>query len=150
MNAAVELHDSEVVAVESAVGAVVVRLAAYVHRSEGQPGFDAGTGWSQPVTLVFAGGVVDERPAVLPCTLDDGFVSGGVVLDGLLPVPESVGSPVRFEARGLYGERLVVRGTGLEVVAAADGVFVETFPGTKHAEPNAAADGGGTTAFPVT
>jgi hypothetical protein len=35
------------VAVEPAAGAVTVRLAAYVHRSDGRPGFDPGSGWSR-------------------------------------------------------------------------------------------------------
>jgi hypothetical protein len=134
VNAAVELHDSQVVAVELAAGAVTVRLAAYVHRSEGRPGFDPGSGWSQPVALVFAGGVVEEQPSELPCTLDDGRVSVLAEFAGLVPVPASVPGAVRFEAVGLYGERLVVRGSGLEVIAVGEGEFVERFPGTKHAE----------------
>jgi hypothetical protein len=129
VNAAVELHDSEVVAVTSAAAAVVVRLSAYVHRSDGRPGYDPGSGWSQPVELVFAGGVVEEQPAELPCTLDDGCVAGGAEFKGLIPLPASVGSAVLFEARGLYGELLAVRGAGLEVVAVGEGRFVESFPG---------------------
>src|SRR5262245_6521240 len=35
------------VAVEPAAGAVTVRLAAHVHRSDGRPGFDPGSGWSR-------------------------------------------------------------------------------------------------------
>lgn len=140
MNAAVELHDSQVVAVESVAGAVVVRLAAYVHRSDGRPGFDPGSGWSQLVELVFAGGVVEEQPAELPCTLDDGGVSDGATFDGLVPLPASVGSSVRFEVRGLYGERLAVRGAGLEVIAVAEGAFVESFPGTRHVAPGTSSE----------
>jgi hypothetical protein len=134
MNAAVELHDSDVVAVESGAAAVVVRLAAYVHRSEGRPGIDSGSGWTQPVELVFAGGIVEERPPGLPCTLDDGRVSGRVEFAGMVPLPASVSSAVRFEAQGLCGERLAVRGTELKVVAVGEAVFVESFPGTRQAE----------------
>ena len=35
------------VAVEPAAGAVPVRLAVDVHRSDGRPGFDPGSGWSR-------------------------------------------------------------------------------------------------------
>jgi hypothetical protein len=55
VNAAIELHDSQVVAVESATGTIIVWLAAYVHRSDGRPGFDPGSGWSQRVALEFGG-----------------------------------------------------------------------------------------------
>jgi len=41
VNAAIELHDSKVIAVESVAGAVVVQLAASIHRSDGK-----GTGGS--------------------------------------------------------------------------------------------------------
>jgi hypothetical protein len=135
VNAAVELHDSDVVAIEPAAGTVVVRLMAYVHRSDGRPGFDAGSGWSQLVELVFADGVVEERPAALPCTLDEGCVSGGAEFAGIVPLPASVSLAVRLEARGLYGERLAVRGTRLEVIAVAEGTFIESFPGQRRADP---------------
>ena len=45
VNAAVELHDSLVVVVDSIAGVVTVRLRAYVHRSNGRPGFDPGSGY---------------------------------------------------------------------------------------------------------
>jgi len=129
MNAAIELHDSEVVAVERADDAVVVRLVAYVHRSAGRPGFDSGTVWSQPVELVFSSGVIVEQPRAFPWEMDGGGVSGGVEFDGLVPLPASVRSPVRFTACGVYGESLEVRAAGLAVVATADGSLIETFPG---------------------
>ena len=143
MNAAVELHDSQVVTVNSIAGVVTVRLGAYVHRSNGRPGIDPGSGWSQPVDLVFSAGVIEERPDELPFALDDGSISGGARFDGFIPLPTSIGVAVCFEARGICGERLVVRGLGIVAAAAAEGVFVESFPGVKNAEPGAAADGGG-------
>ncbi len=143
VNAAVELHDSQVVAVDSIAGVVTVRLRAYVHRSNGRPGFDPGSGWSQPVDLVFTAGVIEERPAELPFTLADGSVSGGTTFDGLIPLSTSIGLAVCFEARGICGERLAVRGQGMVAVAAAEGVFVESFPGAKTAKPGEAAGGGG-------
>lgn len=135
MNAAVEFHDSQVVAVEHRADAVVVRLAAYVHRSDGRPGYNIGTGWTQEVEMMFASGVVEALFAELPCTLSDGRVSGGAEFAGMVPLPALVQSPVRFEALGQDGAWLVVRGAGLEVVAVAEAVYVEVFPGTKHSEP---------------
>jgi hypothetical protein len=143
VNAAVELHDSQVVAVDSIGGAVTVRLVAYVHRSNGRPGIDPGSGWSQRVDLVFSSGVIEERPDEMPFALDDGSISGGATFDGFIPLPTSIGGAVCFEARGMCGERLAIRGMGIVAVAAAEGVFVESFPGVKNAEPGAAADGGG-------
>jgi hypothetical protein len=131
VNAAIEFHDSTVIAVETNDAAVVVRLDAYIHRAVGRPGFDAGTGWSQIVEMIFKVGIVEERPDALPCTLDDGSVSGAETFDGLISLPESVDSAVRFEAHGLYGERLVIRGQGLTVIATGEPQYVEAFPGSQ-------------------
>jgi hypothetical protein len=136
VNTAVELHDSDVVAVAPVGTAVIIRLAAYVHRSDGRSGIDPGSGWSQWVELVFTDGVVEERPAELPCTLDDGGVSGGAEFAGMIPLPTTVGTRVWFEARGLCGERLTVRGTGLKVVAVGEGTFIESVSGTSQTEPD--------------
>jgi hypothetical protein len=133
MNAAIEFHDSDVTAIELAGDSVVVRLLAYVHRSDGIPGKDAGTGWTQAVEMVFAGGVVEDQPTSLPCGLYDGQVSGGAELDGMVSLPTSIKSTVRFEALTSCSEQLTVRGTGLEVVPVAEGKFIETFPGADHA-----------------
>lgn len=131
MNATIELHDSTVIAIESRAGSVVVRLDAYVHRSEGRPGIDPGSGWSQTVDLVFAGGVVEKQPSELPCWLSGGNVSAGVASAGMIPLPSSVLSSVRFEAIGLSGDQLIVRSERLEVVEVGEGRFVEAFPGTQ-------------------
>src|SRR5436190_21801707 len=130
MNAAVELHDSEVVAISRVAGAVVVRLSAYVHRSSGRPGIDPGSGWSQAVEFTFACGLVDTLPAELPCTLDDGDVSGSVEFVGMVPLPLSVRSLVLFKARGVHGEPVGIRGYGLEVSPVTEAVYVEEFPGS--------------------
>ncbi len=131
MNAAIEFHDSKLLGIDETGGAVILRLSAYVHRSTGQPGRDAGTGWSQQVELVFAGGVVEHRPTELPpFTLEDGQVTGGIEQDGEIPVPVSIPAAVRFDGHGLYGERLVVSGIRLEVRATGEAVYVESFPGS--------------------
>jgi hypothetical protein len=103
VNAAIEIHDSELAAVAPTENGVIVRLApAYVHRSRARPGFDAGSVWSQPVELLFTSGVVEEQPPELPCTLDDGSISGGAEFRGMVPLPCVVETAVRFEARNLH------------------------------------------------
>jgi hypothetical protein len=52
-NAAVEIHDSTLESIETHSEVLVAMLSAYVHRSSGRPGIDAGTGWSQTVRLRF-------------------------------------------------------------------------------------------------
>ncbi|MBN9522894.1 hypothetical protein J0H58_30995 [bacterium] len=130
MNTAIELHDSAISAVFESGSTVVVRLSpAYVHRSTGRPGIDPGTGWVQEVELRFANGVIECPLTDLPCTLGDGFVTGGIEFRNAVPLPLSVESEVRFEARTVHGERLVVRGSGLDVSPVTDAKYVEEFPG---------------------
>lgn len=130
MNAAIEIHDSELAAIVPTKDGVIVRLApAYVHRSVARPGFDTGSGWTQPVELLFASGVVEGHLPQLPCTLDDGSISGGAEFRGMIPLPCVVEAGVRFEAYNLHGDLVVVRGAGLEVKAVGDASYVEEFPG---------------------
>ena len=130
MNAAIEIHDSELAAVVATQNGVIVRLSpAYVHRSVARPGFDAGSGWSQPVEMLFVSGVVEGKLPELPCTLDDGCVSGGAEFRGMIPLPCVVETAVRFEARNLHGDLVVIRGVGLEVRPIGDASYVEEFPG---------------------
>jgi len=130
VNAAIEIHDSELAAVVATQNGVIVRLApAYVHRSIARPGFDAGSGWSQPVEMLFASGVVEGQLPELPCTLDDGSISGGAEFRGMIPLPCAVETAVRFEARNFYGDLVVIRGVGLEVKPIGDASYVEEFPG---------------------
>lgn len=130
MNAAIEIHDSELAAVAVGEHGVIVRFAsAYVHRSAGRPGFDVGSGWLQPVEFEFASGVVEGRLPELPCTLDDGRISGGADLRGMIPLPCVVDCPVCFEARNIHGDLLVIRGVALEVRAIGEASYVEEFPG---------------------
>jgi hypothetical protein len=130
VNAALELHDSVVMSVEQTREGVVVRLAAYVHRSEGRPGIDAGVGVSQMVDLTFADGIVEKRFDQLPCTLWAGRIFfGTAALDELIPIPTSLTGALRFEAEGQDGGQLIIRSSGLDVVATSEGVYVEEFPG---------------------
>jgi hypothetical protein len=128
MNAAVELHDSHVIAIETTDSSVIVRLDAYVHRTTGRPGVNAGTGWSQTVDLIFKDGIVDENTLELPCWLSDGNLSPVADSAGMIPLPTSIPSPVRFEAFAFSGDKLVVRGNTLTAVATSEATFIEHVP----------------------
>jgi hypothetical protein len=130
VNAAIEIHDSQLAAVVATENGMIVRFGpAYVHRSVGRPGFDAGSGWTQSVEMLFASGVVEGPLPPLPCTLDDGSIWGGAEFRGMIPLPCVVETAVRFEARSLHGDLVVIRGVGLEVKAVGEARYVEEFPG---------------------
>jgi microsomal dipeptidase-like Zn-dependent dipeptidase len=65
MNCSLELHDSRVSSVQSTGGVVTINFeAAYLHRSDGVPGSDEGTGWVQPGYLEFASASLNGAPDI--------------------------------------------------------------------------------------
>lgn len=130
MNAAIEIHDSELSAIVVGQDRVTVRLdPAYVHRSPGRPGHDPGSGWLQPVEIVLFGGEIETPLPDMPCTLDAGCFSGGADFVNGISMPFALMSAVKFEAYTLEGNRIVIRGAGIEVKAAGQAKYVEEFPG---------------------
>jgi hypothetical protein len=129
MNAAIEMHDSKLAEVVSSPNGLIVRLdPAYVHRSALRPGFDGGSVWSQPVEIHFASGFIEGQLPELPCTLDDGSVSGGAEFRGMIPLPCVMATAVRFEARNLEGDLIVILGAGLEAKVVGEPIYIEEFP----------------------
>jgi len=123
---AIELHDSKVLSVTEQGGAVHVRLNAYLHVSSGDPGRDAGTGWSQDVELVVASGAIRESPQSTLWILDGQITIDGAKLD-LLPLPLAERGDIVIALNGHEG-RLSVSGRGLAVVEKGEPVFVEKVP----------------------
>jgi len=53
-NWAIEIHDSEIDSIAVIGDYVVLNFSsAYIHESEGRPGFDEGSGWTQRTSIVF-------------------------------------------------------------------------------------------------
>jgi len=133
MNTAIELHDSRVIGITPSDSSVIVRFRpAYVHRSDGRPGFDPGSGWVQDCDLVVSEAVLESNFPVMPWVLDDGWLSfDDEVFENLMPLPLDVRGAVQFSARGLNGERQDILGTRATVSAVGEARYVELFPGTK-------------------
>jgi hypothetical protein len=140
MKTALEFHDSEVGTIVEAGGCLrIVFRAATIHRSEGEPGVDAGTGWIQPVELALEG--ASEPTATGDCS--------GELSDGALVVDDREAAlvPLPFSTDGQILVRLVFKSGGTWSATAAsvscrgagDARYVETFPGaTRHGDSSAA------------
>src|SRR5207249_3264944 len=89
MNTLIELHDSCVALVSKESDTVIVRFApAYVHKSEGCPGVDPGTGWIQDAVLVVGEALVRGTIPALPCDVADGELTVGDQLHpNAIPLP---------------------------------------------------------------
>ena len=131
MNNLIELHDSTVVRITRCSDSFVVHFApAYVHRSQGRPGFDPGTGWVQDVDLVISEFVVESGFTEMPVDLDGGSLRVGTdVFENLIPIPLDVGAAIQFSAIGKSGESLLIRGNAATVFSVGEARYVEDFPG---------------------
>jgi hypothetical protein len=135
MNQAVELHDSVLERVTEASHGIVLRVAAYVHRSSGVPGVDPGTGWSQPAEMTVLAGRVVARTGSPPFSLAGGtLVVEGREIENVLPVPSSHAGPVQVRLEGAEGEQLVIVGEGLQLVVLDEPEYLEEFGGSGAVE----------------
>lgn len=130
MNAGLELHDSTLASVTSANGAVVILLSpAYIHRSEGQPGIDAGSGWLQDATLTIPGSGDFASPAELPIDISDGFLRiGESVHNNMLPAGGHFVGAIELSLTLANSETVVFRGTGIEIQMQGDAKWLEHVP----------------------
>jgi hypothetical protein len=127
VNTIIELHDSKVAELVTRDGAVIVHfLQAYLHKSEGRPGVDSGTGWVQEARLVLEGGSVSGIFPELPCDVVDGeLVVGTHRHDNEIPVPLDVTAPAQLH---------LIFGSVHKVTVAANGVRLELLGEPKYVE----------------
>ena len=128
-HAAIELHDSTLERVERDGDDLVLTLSAYVHRSKGAPGVDAGSGFSQLAEVRLRGGRATGVPGG-PIVLGTGTAYVGAHQHrNLVPAPLDHAGAARIELFGQRGEHLVVEGASLHVTLVGESEYVEEFPG---------------------
>ena len=125
MNREIELHDTRVERIERADSTIVLWLSAYMHESDGHPGFDRGTGWSLPARLVIENGEFD-RPFSSPSLwVTDGHIAvGDRVFDNAIPLPFDERGEIRLLLSGTEGQ-LTIRGKRAYLEATGAAVYLE-------------------------
>ncbi len=127
-NQAVEMHDSEVLGVERLGDTVLLSLDVYIHRSDGRPGQDAGTGWGQKASLSVAqASIVAEPPGGYLWITDGSIQVGEQCFDDVLPLPFEHTGPVLLRFEGAEG-CLQVAGRGVNLVLLGEAHFIEQVP----------------------
>jgi hypothetical protein len=120
MNTVIEIHDSKVSEITNRGGTVIVHFEpAYLHKSEGRPGFDPGTGWVQEACLIFADAATSGDFPELPCDMMDGdLIVGGERHSNLIPVPfeTSMLAELRLVFDSIHTVTISGRGARLELV----------------------------------
>lgn len=132
-NRAIEIHDSALNQIILESRAVVLHLpCVYIHSSEGRPGIDAGTGWTQQAILRIEEAHVEgqfPREAYSDDVfyLSDGQIEvNGTVFDNMIPVPPDVRGSIELQME-CWGEVIRVRGTAAKLELIGTARYVEEF-----------------------
>jgi hypothetical protein len=135
MNSTIEIHDSTVAAISQRDGTVVVHFKpAYLHKSEGRPAVDSGTGWVQEVRLIFSDASVSGNFPEWPCDLMDGeIILGGERHRNLIPVPLEIAKPTQLHLICDSVHTVTVSGRGVRLELVDEPRHVENFPHDKPA-----------------
>ena len=129
MNTTIEIHDSTIAQIVEQNGAVIVHFQpAYLHKSEGRPAFDAGTGWVQEARLILSdASIIGDFPN-WPCDLMGGeIVVDGERHDNLVPTPLEVAKPTEMHlvCDSIHAVDIMSRGVKLEWIGEPR--YVEEF-----------------------
>ncbi len=88
MRSGLELHDSRVSHIELLNGDAMIYFShAYIHKSNGTPGRDRGTGWSQEARLVLSEVRCDLAIPKVPNTIAEGTLEVGGIKHEIIPLP---------------------------------------------------------------
>lgn len=128
MRNSLELHDSRIDWVEIAGSDARVHFShAYIHKSEGTPGRDRGTGWSQEALLVISNATATGPSPSLPNTVSDGFLDVGDIEHTLLPLPFKRKATVKLCLVFTDGQQLKIAGRGAVVELLGQAIYLEDF-----------------------
>jgi hypothetical protein len=129
MNEAIEMHDSECLAVEvDEEGQGSVLLDAYVHRSAGEPGVSPGEGGVQRIRMKINAMTVEGDVGVLPAYVSEGSLTVGSSLqDNIVPFPAAYPETVRLSMMLSDDARVIlVSGNGISIEIEGEFRFIET------------------------
>src|SRR5215813_3166271 len=134
-NRAIEIHDSTLESLTIEAGHVILSFsAAYIHETEGRPGIDAGTGWSQHAVIRIRGEVASGALTKLPCGLLDGYLSlDDHESDNLIPIPLSFTGDVELGLTSEFGETIKIRGNHVALGLLHEPEYADKFPGAEPA-----------------
>lgn len=128
LNTDLELHDSKITSLVIHEGTAVLELFAYLNKSEGRPGIDAGIGWTQFVRLTFRNSAVHGEPREIPDVIRDGYLMlSGERLDNGFSVPLNHIGPICLNLEFANGLKMTIRGCGFEAECFGVPSFVEEF-----------------------
>ena len=124
---AIEFHDSVLSRIDQTGDQVRLFFEpAYVHRSNGDPVRDAGTGWSVNVELTIFGSVPCMQPSPLPSDVwDGGLRINDMEFENVVPLPFAGIGNIHLVLELTSGEVVQVSGNRAELSVVGPYEFVE-------------------------
>jgi hypothetical protein len=129
VNTTIEIHDSTVAEIINRNGSVVVHFQpAYLHKSEGRPAFDSGTGWIQEARLILYEASISGDFPDWPCDLLGGeIMTGGERHNNLIPVPLDAAKPTELFLVCDCIHTVKITGQGVKLELVGEPKYVEEF-----------------------
>lgn len=129
----IEIHDSALDRITLEGGVAVLHFPqVYIHSSEGRPGIDAGSGWTQEAVIRIGNAHIDgkfsqERRDAGSHHLSDGSLRiDGTVSDNLIPIPLDVQGDIELTLE-CWGEVVRVHGNSARLELMGTAEYVEEF-----------------------
>jgi len=130
LNREIEIHDSVLDSLCMEGSQAVLSFShVYIHQSEGKPGVDPGTGWSQAAIIRIDSAVIGSSFTEWPRDLSDGYLKlDGQVSDNMIPIPLDHEGHIELRLEG-WNEVVFVSGTHIRLELIGEAQYVEKFPG---------------------
>jgi len=127
-NRAIEIHDSVLDGLSIENGLAVLSFSTvYIHSSDGRPGRDPGSGWTQPAKLRISNASVNGSFSDLPRDLDDGYIrTDEAMFDNMIPIPLNHKGRVELRLESA-GDVVVIGGTQATLELLGEPAYVEEF-----------------------
>jgi hypothetical protein len=131
LKSALEFHDSDVVDIRQDGDALLLIFEpAYVHRSNGRPGVDAGSGFLQPAEIGFAAAQFTEKDGPCRGSISEGLITvSGKKFDSVLPLPYQATGKVTAEFTFESGAVLSITAGGVTCVSTGPAELVDGYEG---------------------
>jgi hypothetical protein len=127
-NTAMEFHDSEVSNIDVSANTVAVKFsAAYIHRSKGRPGIDAGSGYVQALELLCTSAKMLVRDQGCIGSISDGALFIDDAKMNIVPIPFENSGKAMLEIVFRNGSRFCVASHGVAIQLTGEQEFVENF-----------------------
>lgn len=124
---AMEIHDSTLESkTVTPAGDMVLVFSAYVHRSTGNPGVDAGSVTREQIEVRVESGRFEGESPVLPCRIEEGqgeYDNESFV--NLLPAPMGSAEPFEIELLAITGEEFRITGARASVTILSRPAFID-------------------------